>query len=107
MYSLAIQARFYGDVECLILNPAARANSQVGKKVTSIFYQFYVLFLGSTIPVLRSLLVTVCEVLLQSTRELPSPQELKDSQDGQDKSFLNTDHRLKVCIELEFSSTNF
>ena len=65
------------------------------------------LFSGSTIPVLRSLLVTVCEVLLQSTRELPSPQELKDSQDGQDKSFLNTDHRLKVCIELEFSSTNF
>ena len=65
------------------------------------------LFSGSTIPVLRSLLVTVCEVLLQSTRELPSPQELKDSQDGQDKSFLNTDHRLKVCIQLNFSFNSF
>ena len=78
---------------------------QVRSKVTSIFSQvtLYLLFLGSTVPVLRSLLVTICEVLLQSTRELPSPQELKDSQDGQDKSFLNTDHRLKVSIELNFS----
>ena len=53
---------------------------------------------GCSLPVLRSLLVTVCEVLLQSTRELPSPQELRGSQEAQDKSFITTDFRLKVGL---------
>lgn len=48
---------------------------------------------------LRQILDTVCQLLLQSTRELPSIDELRKLQDqseGADKSFTNTDYRVKV-----------
>lgn len=48
---------------------------------------------------LRRMLVAVCQMLLQSTRELPSVKEVKkarEEQEGGDKSFSNTDYRIKV-----------
>ncbi|WAR31379.1 NU188-like protein [Mya arenaria] len=47
---------------------------------------------------LQTILATVCKMLLQTTRELPSVQELKKLREGQDGgagSFVNTDHRIK------------
>ncbi|XP_053381028.1 nucleoporin NUP188-like isoform X2 [Mercenaria mercenaria] len=48
---------------------------------------------------LGPILVSTCEVLLQSTRELPQPQELRrlrEAQESTEKSFAHTDHRLKL-----------
>ncbi|XP_052790535.1 nucleoporin NUP188-like isoform X2 [Mya arenaria] len=48
---------------------------------------------------LQTILATVCKMLLQTTRELPSVQELKKLREGQDGgagSFVNTDHRIKL-----------
>jgi len=47
---------------------------------------------------LQQALTIVSQMLLQSTRQLPSLQELRDQQEGADKSLANTDYRIKVPI---------
>ncbi|KAL4219660.1 hypothetical protein ACF0H5_022232 [Mactra antiquata] len=57
---------------------------------------------------LRPILLSVCEILLQNTRELPSPQELRklrEEQDNIEKNFSQTDSRIKLqtvaCCSLD------
>lgn len=56
---------------------------------------------GVDVAKLQPMMSSVCEVLLQNTRELPSPQNLRrirDEQDNSEKNFSQTDNRLKVLI---------
>ncbi|XP_052220538.1 nucleoporin NUP188-like [Dreissena polymorpha] len=50
---------------------------------------------------LREMLVSVCQMLIQSTRELPSIRDLqtaRDTPEQSDRTFGSTDHRLKLQI---------
>ena len=55
---------------------------------------------GVDVQKLGPILVSTCQVLLQSTRELPSVKELQKPREGHDnseRSFAHTELRLKVC----------
>ena len=44
------------------------------------------------------MLSSMCEILLQSTRELPTPKELCQTSDKVDNTFVGTDIKLKVMV---------